>query len=298
MIRIEQLRKAYKNHLVLNGLNMHIKQGEVYGFIGENGAGKTTTMNIICNIIPKDSGALIINEGKPARIGYLPESPTLYGYMNSYEYLEYIAACCRYAGNIKARNAELLELVGLTAAAGRKIKGYSRGMNQRLGLAASIYADPDVAIFDEPTSALDPQGRAEVISIIMNLKKSGKTVVLSTHILSDVERVADTIGILHGGVLVEQDSIGGLFSRYEEKSVLVTPYDIGEEAHTKLMGIDFAQVHPLGNGTYEVAMEDTRRDSVRLMGYIAQNEIALSKYEIKKPTLEAIYIKAVGRTCK
>ena len=295
MVRIEGLRKAYKQFRVLNGLNMSVKRGEVYGFIGENGAGKTTTMNIICNVIEKDAGSLVLNGGQPLRIGYLPESPSLYTYMNGREYLTYIAASCKYAGSVRTRNEELLGMVGLDAAAKRRIKGYSRGMVQRLGLAAAMYNDPDLAVFDEPTSALDPQGRADVIRIIQSLKSAGKTVVLSTHILSDVERVADTIGILHGGVLVEQDSIEGLFARYEERAVLFVPSAPSEETHAKLMSIDFADVRPYAGGIYDIRFEDTARDNMKLLEFLAQNRIAPARYEIRRPTLETIYMKAVGR---
>ena len=106
MVRIEKLYKSYKFHPVLNGLDMHVKTGEVYGFIGENGSGKTTTMNILCNIIKKDTGLITLNGGNKYRIGYLPESPMLFTYMNAHQYLEYIGACCEYPGDIKARNAE------------------------------------------------------------------------------------------------------------------------------------------------------------------------------------------------
>lgn len=294
MVKIEKLYKSYKFHRVLNGLDMHVKEGEVYGFIGENGSGKTTTMNILCNIIKKDTGLITINGGNKYRIGYLPESPMLFSYMNAHQYLEYIGACCEYPGDIKARNEELLKLVNLTDAANRKIKGYSRGMNQRLGLAAAIYLDPDIILLDEPTSALDPQGRAEVIKIILYLKSIGKTVILSTHILTDVERVADTVGILSGGVLIEQDNLAALQSRHSNNSIVITPLAANEQNHNKIMEIDFANVTPAGNGSYEIQVEDIEQDSVKLQNYLKENAVALSGYYVNKVTLEDIYLKAVG----
>ena len=294
MVRIEKLYKSYKFHPVLNGLDMHVKTGEVYGFIGENGSGKTTTMNILCNIIKKDTGLITLNGGNKYRIGYLPESPMLFTYMNAHQYLEYIGACCEYPGDIKARNKELLKLVNLTDAANRKIKGYSRGMNQRLGLATAIYMDPDIIILDEPTSALDPQGRAEVIKIILYLKSIGKTVILSTHILTDVERVADTVGILHGGVLIDQDNLAAMLSKHSNNSIIISPLAGNEQIHKKIMEIDFGNVTPDGNGSYEIQVENIEQDGVKLQNYLKENDINLSGYYVNKVTLEDIYLKAVG----
>lgn len=127
--------------------------------------------------------------------------------MNGFEYLEYIAGCARYAGDVKKRIAEVLEITGMSEGGKRRIKGYSRGMNQRMGIAATIFDNPDLIILDEPTSALDPQGRAEVIGIIQNLTATGATILLCTHILSDVERVASRIGILKNGRLALEGSI-------------------------------------------------------------------------------------------
>ena len=206
MLRITGLKKSYRGFSVLKGLNMSISKGDVYGFLGTNGCGKTTTMNIICNIIAKDEGALDF-ENEEIKIGYLPESPSLFGYMNGFEYLDFIGACCEYDGNIKERTAEVLHLTGMHSNAQRYIKGYSRGMVQRIGIAAALYANPDLLILDEPTSALDPEGRAEVMKIIGGLATSGSTIILCTHILTDVERVANKVAILRNGVIAVEGSL-------------------------------------------------------------------------------------------
>jgi len=214
MLKITGLKKSYKKFQVLRGLNMSVDRGDVYGLIGTNGCGKTTTMNIICNVIPKDEGDVAF-ESDSIKIGYLPESPALYGYMNGFEYLDYIAACCDYDGDIKTRTAEVLSATGMIDGAKRLIRGYSRGMNQRIGIAAAMYAKPDLLILDEPTSALDPQGRAEVMEIITRLAAAGSTIILCTHILTDVERVANKVGILQGGVMVVEGPLQEIKRRYE-----------------------------------------------------------------------------------
>jgi len=206
MLKITGLRKSYSSFSVLKGLNLNLVKGDVYGFLGTNGCGQTTTMNIICNIIPKDEGA-IDYEGDDIKIGYLPESPALFGYMNGFEYLNFIGACCDYEGNIKERTAEVLQLTGMYVSAQRYIKGYSRGMIQRIGIAAALYANPDLLILDEPTSALDPEGRAGVIDIISGLAATGSTIILCTHILADVERVANKVGILRDGVMAVEGTL-------------------------------------------------------------------------------------------
>jgi len=213
MLKITGLTKSYKSFPVLKGLNMNLVKGDVYGFLGTNGCGKTTTMNILCNIIPKDEGDIAFeNEG--IRIGYLPESPSLFGYMNSFEYLNFIGACCEYDGDIKKRTAEVLQLTGMYEDAQRFIKGYSRGMIQRVGIAAALYANPDLLILDEPTSALDPGGRAEVIDIISGLAASGSTIILCTHILADVERVANKVGILRHGVMAVEGALSDVVKMF------------------------------------------------------------------------------------
>jgi len=206
MLKITGLIKSYKTFPVLRGLNMSLGKGDIYGFLGPNGCGKTTTMNIICNIIPKDYGDIAF-DNEEIKIGYLPESPALFGYMNGFEYLDFIGACCEYEGSIKERTAEVLQLTRMNINAQRLIKGYSRGMIQRIGIAAALYAHPDLLILDEPTSALDPEGRAEVIDIISSLAASGSTIILCTHILADVERVANKVGMLRQGVMAVEGSL-------------------------------------------------------------------------------------------
>ncbi|MCL2035897.1 MAG: ABC transporter ATP-binding protein [Oscillospiraceae bacterium] len=196
---------------------MNLEKGSVYGFLGKNGCGKTTTMNIICNIVAKDEGKIEFESSSP-KIGYLTESPALYGFMNGYEYLRYIAACAGYSGDAEARVKQVLEIVGMTSGAFRRIKGYSRGMNQRLGIAAAIFDNPELLILDEPTSALDPEGRAEVMEIIRSLKESGVTIILCTHIINDVERVATQIGIMKDGMIVEEGSISDIMAKAQSES--------------------------------------------------------------------------------
>ena len=295
MVRIKDLRKSYNRFPVLRGLNMEINDGDVYGFLGRNGCGKTTTMNIICDIIPKDMGEITLGNGKPVKIGYLPESPTIFAYMTAREYLEYIGSCTDYSGDIKKRTGEVLDIVGLSQAADRRTKGFSRGMVQRLGMGAAIFRDPELLIFDEPTSALDPQGRVEVIEIINRLKSMGSTIVLSTHILSDVERVANRIGIMNGGVLAEEGRITDILRKYSGDAITLVVRGLTDEIKLELLKVRFARAEFINETeTFRFGAEDIDGAAKQLMKLLAEKEIVPEKFGICTATLEEVFGKVVG----
>lgn len=301
MVEIRNLYKSYKGFNVLNGLNMHINKGDVYGFLGRNGCGKTTTMNILCNIIPKDSGELILGKseenGRRIKIGYLPETPALFNYMNGYEYLGYIAACCNFNGNAKQRILEVLEITGMLEGGKRRISGYSRGMNQRLGIAAAIFDRPELVILDEPTSALDPEGRAEVMNIIKNLTDTGCTILLCTHILSDVERVANRAGILHKGVLAAEGTIQELIDSYRSESIELILSDPCEKNIALIREADFVRNlnYYKQSGLIVIDVNKAETDMIKLMGLLSEKQISVRSAGISAPTLEQVYIDIVSR---
>ena len=211
-IKTENLSKIYDKKTALDNLNIQIRQGEVYGFIGRNGAGKTTTINLILSLIHQTEGNIYINEklvdfsnqNYKKVIGYVPDVPAYPKYMNALEYLIY--TCDMYElTNQKEKALELLDFVDLKDHK-KKISAYSRGMKQRLAIASALVHDPEIIIMDEPTSALDPIGRKDVMNIISKLKGK-KTIFYSTHILEDVEKVCDRIGLLEQGKLVLEDTI-------------------------------------------------------------------------------------------
>lgn len=298
MVEIKNLNKSYGKFKVLDNLNMSIGKGEVYGFLGKNGCGKTTTMNIICNIIPKDEGEIILGEdgNDKIKIGYLPETPALFDYMNGYEYLEYIAACAGYKGDVRARIAEVLDITGMTEGGRRRIKGYSRGMNQRLGIAATIFDNPDVVILDEPTSALDPEGRAEVIRIINNLTSTGCTILLCTHILSDVERVASKIGIMKNGRLAVEDSINNILEKYVVDSIDLIPAYVNDEVKAIINAAPFAKSVSYfeANNRFIIDVDSINDGTKQLMGYLSEKDIPIRSLVAARPTLEQVYLDIIG----
>lgn len=300
MVKIRNLKKKYGAFSVLNGLNMDVFDGDVYGFLGRNGCGKTTTMNIICDIIPKDEGTIELGGGNPISIGYLPESPMIFDYMTAREYLRYIAACCNYPENHEKRVDEVLEIIGLTQAADRRTKGFSRGMTQRLGMGAAIFAKPQLLMFDEPTSALDPQGRADVIAIINRLKNMGSTIVLSTHILSDVERVANRIGIVRGGIIAEEGGLTELLQKHGGSVITLKARNLTQEQKIALLSIDFAKAEFNNDtGIFRFGMRESgnaaaEECSRRLMQLMCENAITAESFNITTATLEEIFGKVAG----
>ena len=209
VIRTENLAKTYKGGTVaLKGLDLHVNAAEVFGFIGPNGAGKSTTIQLLLNFIAPDHGrALLFDQPvtrmeNRRRLGYLPESVNLHTYYTGRRLLEFYGGLVGLEPSDRVRGAkELLKLVGLQDAADRKVSKYSKGMVQRLGLAQALINDPDLLILDEPTSNLDPVGRRDFCDIVLRLKEQGKTVFISSHILSEVGTVCDRVAILHEGEL-------------------------------------------------------------------------------------------------
>jgi ABC-2 type transport system ATP-binding protein len=201
----------------LQGLNLSVGQGQVYGFLGPNGAGKTTTMHVLLGFIEATEGeARIFGEDvrrtiARRRIGYLPEHPDTYRFLTGRELLMTAGRLFGLPRSaLKARTAELLALVGLESSADRRLAAYSRGMLQRIGLAQALINDPDLVILDEPASGFDPLGRIRIREIIAGLRERGKTVFFSSHELSEVERVCDRVGILAAGRLAAEGRVAEL----------------------------------------------------------------------------------------
>jgi ABC-2 type transport system ATP-binding protein len=214
-IEIERLTKDYpvgfwrkKMRRSLDHLSLQVEEGESFGFLGPNGAGKTTTMKLLMGLIFPTSGTArvrgrSINDVRMHReIGYMPEQPYFYDYLTARELLAYFARFFGFsAAERNERVARFLSLVGLAAAADVQLRKFSKGMLQRVGIAQAILHDPQVVFLDEPMSGLDPVGRREVRDIILDLKKQGRTIFFSTHILSDAEMLCDRVAVLVGGKL-------------------------------------------------------------------------------------------------
>ncbi|MFO0598734.1 MAG: ABC transporter ATP-binding protein [Myxococcaceae bacterium] len=202
----------------LDGMTFDVEAGEIYGFLGPNGAGKTTSIKVLTGLLQQDTGTASIF-GKPPtdaaarkRLGYLPESPVFYDHLTGREFVRFCGKLSGLKGpDLEKRIVELLERVGLSHAIDLQIRRYSKGMTQRVGIAQALIHEPDLVILDEPMSGLDPMGRADIRDLILSLKKQGKTVFFSTHIIPDVEVVCTRLGIVNQGKMIKVGTVQELF---------------------------------------------------------------------------------------
>lgn len=283
----------------LNGLNLAVEQGEAFGFLGPNGAGKTTTLKLLLRLIyPTAGDALIL--GCPlddmkmrARIGYLPEQPYFYDYLTAREFLVY---CGRLFDLSRAeatkRAAELLQRVGLAAAADKHLRKFSKGMMQRVGLAQALINDPEVLFLDEPMSGLDPLGRREVRDLIQQLREQGRTVFFSSHVLSDVEALCDRVAILNRGDLVECGRLSDILcTRDNEMEIVVS--GVSEATLTELRTQTLSVVE-----TAEGARIRVRSDYEveRVLALIHRGSGRLVSVSPVRESLEDLFVREVSAT--
>ena len=233
-IEFVEVSKSFKKNFTrakaLDQLTLTIEEGEVFGFLGPNGAGKSTAIKILMDFIKADAGAVRIKNlpnsipGARQHIGYLPENPCFYDHLTAAELLRFIGLTSQMTKrDIDQRADSLLTDLNLAEAKNQPVRTYSKGMTQRIGLAMAMVHDPDIYILDEPMSGLDPLGRRLVADLIQSLKQSGKTVFFSSHILSDIERLCDRVGILHQGCLLYCGSLSGFIQEKDNlESAFVT----------------------------------------------------------------------------
>jgi ABC-2 type transport system ATP-binding protein len=201
----------------IDNLSLSVPEGQVFGLLGPNGAGKTTFIKVLLNIVFPSKGSAHLfglpvgNPESRREVGYLPESPYFYDRMNAWQLLEFYGAFHGIKGiDLVGKSEEILELVGLTDAAKRPLRTYSKGMLQRIGLAQAIFHKPKLVFLDEPSTGLDPMGRKRVKDIIKSLKDTGITILLNSHILADVQDTCDTVGIIHKGRLLKVAAVKDL----------------------------------------------------------------------------------------
>ncbi|HHU03110.1 MAG TPA: ABC transporter ATP-binding protein [Christensenellaceae bacterium] len=295
MLNIHNLHKSFGDKKVLKGLELSVPKHSVFGFIGKNGAGKTTTIRTIMGLLMADEGEIFVagekvvygNTKTNRHIGYLPDVPEFYSFMTAIEYLRFCGEISSMDSlEIKPRSEKLLKLVGLEDEKHR-IKGYSRGMKQRLGIAQALLNRPKLLICDEPTSALDPIGRKEILNIL-SMVKENTTVLFSTHILSDVERICTNVAFLNDGVISMQGKLSKIKSSYrsEEYVLEIEKY---EDTH-KLMRT-FPKLKASDNNT--LRFNQKNYSPFEIIQFMANNDIAFTKIEKLEPTLETLFMEVV-----
>lgn len=295
MLHISGLRKRFGEKEVLRGLDLAVPEKSIFGFVGRNGAGKTTTMKLVLGLMKPDAGEITV-AGEPVRfgqtptnrhIGYLPDVPEFYPFMTAPEYLRF---CGKISGLPRAeterRARELLEMVGLGQEKHR-IRGFSRGMKQRLGIAQALLNRPRLLICDEPTSALDPVGRKEILDILLAVREQ-TTVLFSTHILADVERICTDVAFLEDGVLALQGKLAEVKNRFRTDAYLLEPET---PANMAALRTAFPQLAATDAGQLILPAE-AASDALR---FIADHGIRLTKLEKQEPSLERLFMEVTNR---
>ena len=302
VLTIQGLSKAFGGQKIIDNLNMTVPEGSVFGFIGQNGAGKTTTMKMVLGLLRPDQGEITIcNEpvhfGQTKTnqyIGYLPDVPEFYDYMTP---IRYLALCGEIIGLPKAetyqRGEELLSLVGLGNVK-KTIGGFSRGMKQRLGIAQALLTQPKLLICDEPTSALDPVGRKEILDILRKIS-STTTVLFSTHILSDVERICDHAALLNQGGVVVEGTLSEIKALHGHESLLLE-FPADDALHTFKSQ---EAIQPLLNTAEESGKEivfhsqEMEKVQHRVLSVLAETALCPIKIEIMEPSLESLFLEVI-----
>ena len=301
ILRLDRVSKNFGGRAVLQDLEFSIPQRSVFGLIGKNGAGKTTTMKLILGFLKPDSGEISVS-GKRVKygntktnqyIGYLPDVPEFYGYMRPIEYLLFCGGITGHSkAQIQERAKELLSLVGLENES-KKIGGFSRGMKQRLGIAQALLGKPELLICDEPTSALDPVGRKEILDIL-SAAGANTSILFSTHILSDVERICDHIAILNGGKIALQGPLEEVRGRFERNSISIRlEHGSSQELVGILKALPFVKSLETREDTILLRVSDIRKSGAELLGLLSQRQLPVLRYEVLEPTLEDVFLEVI-----
>jgi ABC-2 type transport system ATP-binding protein len=302
------LAKSYGRVGALEGLDLEVPSGSIFGFLGPNGAGKTTTLRLLTGLATATDGTATVagvriggTSGELARhIGYLDQDPRFYGWMRGRELLDLVGQLHGLHGaELRQRVGDVLEIVGLTEAAHRRVAGYSGGMRQRLGIGQAILNQPQVLFLDEPVSSLDPEGRRDVLEIVSRLRGTA-TVFMSTHILNDVERVCDRVAILNLGHLVVEGPIDELLDRYAQPIYELEPEpqqpDSIDRLAAAMRGQPWVRDVVCAPDTVRVFVNDPKVAAPEILPLVVSSGVSLVRFERARPSLEDVFLRLVAES--
>ena len=293
------LTKRFGRQVAVNAVDLAVPRGSVYGFLGPNGSGKTTTIRMLLGLIaPSAGGHRLLDEPMPdraarvlPRVGALVEGPAFHPYLSGRDNLRRIDAADRTSESRTeaARIATALDRVGLSAAAGKRYRNYSLGMKQRLAIAAALLVPRELLILDEPTNGLDPQGTREVRSLVAELAAEGSTVLLSTHLLAEVEQVCTHVGVMHRGSLVAQEPLAQLRAESAPRARVLT--DQPAVAAAALTSLGLTEV------THAAAEASGRLGGIapeKVVAGLVTEGVAVRGFTVESPSLEDLFVQLTG----
>ncbi|MBR6315391.1 MAG: ABC transporter ATP-binding protein [Lachnospiraceae bacterium] len=306
MLYIDRLYKNYGTHQAVKGLSLHIPKGDLFGFVGPNGAGKTTTIRIVCGLLKETSGQVIIdgmslkkqpNEVKRC-IGYVPDFFGVYDNFRVSEYMEFYASLY----NISAKEAaalttDLLELVNLSDKRDEYVDSLSRGMKQRLCVARALLHDPRLLVLDEPSSGLDPRARVEMKELLMNLRSMGKTIIISSHILSELSEMCTSIGIMDQGRLVAVGKIEDILQKGKDNSSVILEITKDRERAISIIR-QMADIEVESVMEHQIKIRHPGDDEKmnRFLIELLQQGVVLDGYHRQQDNLEQMFMQLTGNS--
>lgn len=300
MLKIEELQKKYGKFTALDGLNLEIEKGQLFGFVGPNGAGKTTTMRILSGLLAADGGNVCVDgvdvlahpEKVKEKIGYMPDFFGVYDNLKVKEYMQFFASIYGITGKEAERKyQEKLELVNLFDKKNEYVDGLSRGMKQRLCLARCLIHEPSVLLLDEPASGLDPRARYEMKEILRNLSSMGKTILISSHILPELAEMCTHVGIIESGKTIVSGSVDEIMSKFNNSNPLVMTCVEGREKAVEFLKLrkEIETISISGNKIY-IGFTGTDLQEATLLKQLLEQGILISSYCREEGNLESLFM--------
>jgi ABC-2 type transport system ATP-binding protein len=304
MLKIKELTKKYGRFTAVDELNLEVSDGEIFGFVGPNGAGKTTTMKIICGLMAANDGEVSVNgidaikDATSAKeiIGYMPDFFGVYDDLKVKEYLDFYASIYNIKANERKKiSDDLLELVDLTDKKESYVDSLSRGMKQRLCLARSLVHNPKLLVLDEPASGMDPRARVEMKEILRNLKTLGKTIIISSHILSELSELCTSIGIIDRGKMVISGKVSEIMQQvYSKRMIRVKVFDKLDEALRVIQEFPFVVSAVAGEGFIEVGFDGKDEEMSMLLKSLIQKDVPVITFTQLDGNLEDVFMKVTN----
>jgi len=304
MLRINHLVKNYGKFRAVNNLTMHIPKGDLFGFVGPNGAGKTTTIRMVCGLMLPSAGDIVINgvdalshqDEIKKQIGYVPDFFGVYDNLKVREYMDFYGSMYRMnSREIEKISDDLLELVNLSDKKEFFVDTLSRGMKQRLCVARALLHNPALLILDEPNSGLDPRARVEMKELLLNLKSMGKTIVISSHILSELSEMCNSIGIMDHGNLVAAGRIEDVMEGVFGSNQLVITLEEGRETAVRIaseyVGV---KVNSVGENEIKLSHNMTAQEISKMIGTMIAHDVVVTGFHKQEGDLETLFMRVTG----